>query len=246
MKKGTITYSLLSIVIALAFIACKKDKPINVYEGYDYFPNRVGHWVIYNVDSMYFSGFKWDTSIYQIREVIDSFYTDNTGRRTQVVNRYKRMGDTGIWVYQKSWTANLTPTEALKKEDNITYAKLIFPVSTTSTWNGNAFNTSPDWEYSYTTVNSPLTVGGTYFDSTLTVLQYADDNSIWHKYYIEQYATNVGLIYKQETSIVANNIVFGIPDSLTIPSDFIYLLNEGRIDETNTFNYTETYVTSGN
>ena len=258
MKKRTITYCLVSIVIV--FASCKKDKPASIYMGYDYFPNNIGHWVIYNVDSISFNPVLTagsDTFNYQIKDVIDSFYTDNTGTRTQVIIRYKRANSSASWLYQKTYTANLYPTRATRTEDGVKYVKLAFPVAVNTTWNGGAYNALPStyfqWDdtvFQYTSVNSPLSINGVYFDSTLTVLQDNENTQEYHRSYTEQYAVGVGRISKQITEIDANGVIiwfdpnYGL-DSLLVNSDYNVLVKAGRLAQGSTI-YSETYVASGN
>jgi hypothetical protein len=216
-------------VMALLFISsCKKDNkvpPLNL--GYNYFPNNVGHYVIYNADSMVINAFTstTDTFIFQIKEVIDSIFMDGSNRPTQRLVRYKRPNDTSKWVLEKVWSANLTATDAEKVEDNIRYVRLIFPPNLNASWNGNGFNTMGDWEYQYTAVDVPLTLNSVNFDSTLTVVQLNNHNGIQNQYYEEQYARNIGLIYKQITD-ETSTAIFGPYTSGVI--------------------YTETYVSSSN
>ncbi|MGP8215029.1 MAG: hypothetical protein ACLQQ4_05655 [Bacteroidia bacterium] len=265
MKKRNITYFVLGLFMALAFLSCKKEKPAPpVYIGYDYFPNNAGHWIIYRVDSMIvpFSSNTIDTFHYYIKEVIDSFYTNNLGQRTQVIERYKATNLDSAWVYQKSWTGNLTSTEALRTEDGIKYVKLLFPVTANTAWNGGAFSSNaganavfPDWNQSsfyYLSVNTPMTLNNQYFDSTLIVIQDTtpiNSNFEWHQFYIEEYATNIGRIYKGIINLFDPNLSLPDPitgqDSLYITSDFIYLAQKGELQQGSLI-YTETYVSSGN
>jgi hypothetical protein len=264
MKKGTITYYFLSVVIASTFTACVKDKPAAViYQGYNYFPNNVGHWVIYNVDSIYVNPLipnHADTFNYQVKEVIDSFYTDNTGARVQVIVRYKRANSTLAWNYEKTYTGSITSREAVRTEDGIKYVKLIFPVTLNGTWNGGAFNNSagtnavfPDWNqtsFQYTSVNAAVYLNWQTFDSTVTVLQDSDLNLTKHQFFLEQYATNVGRIYKQIISLASASGLIGfdsnaLKDSIYVPADYIYLIKGNRLAQGSVL-YTETYSSSGN
>jgi hypothetical protein len=252
MKRRVIQLISCSMLIALALFSCKKDKTPAVYLGYDYFPTNIGHWVIYNVDSMSYINLKWDTLTYQVKEVVDS----KMGADTFRIARYKLDTATHNWVFQKYWKACLSATEALKDEDNTTFVKLIFPVKLGSTWNGGAFNAGVFWNdtaFTYNSVNTPATINSTYFDSTLTVLQYTDQytNRLSNQYFVEQYATNVGLIYKQiiylkasTTFIIGTDPANGM-DSIWVPQDYIYLIKNNEIDQHSVL-YTQTYVSSGN
>jgi hypothetical protein len=228
MRKKVIQILLCCFVAMFCIISCKKDKPVPPLNwGYNYFPNNVGHYVIYNCDSIVLDKFtgKTDTFLYQIKEVIDSIYPDNTGRPTQRIVRYKRPTDTSSWVLQKVWSGNLTTTTAERVEDNIRYVKLTFPVKANAVWNGNVDNTIGEWDYQYTALDVPATVNSVYFDSSLTVLQLSNFNGLQLQNYKEQYARNFGLIFKQVIDESADSI-YGRYTSGVI--------------------YTETYVSSGN
>jgi hypothetical protein len=231
-----------SIFIILFLFSCKKEQNQPVYLGYDYFPANVGHYVIYQCDSVYFNPYssnkpQFDTSIYQIKEVIDSIYNDNQGRPTMRIVRYKRNNDSISWnnisLPEKVWSGNLLSTTAQRLEDNYRYVKLIFPVSLNATWNGNVYNTLGEWDYKYTSVNTPLTLGSAHFDSTLTVAQQNYSTLLQYQYYEEQYATGIGLIYKEVIDYTCQNLQFSAPP----PIDSA---NSGTIF------YSETYLSSGN
>ncbi|MGL4599751.1 MAG: hypothetical protein ACRCYO_19650, partial [Bacteroidia bacterium] len=73
----------LLVLVLVSVVACKKDKPVPDL-GYTYFPDQVGHWAIYEMDSTVYDDFTNDTVHYryQIRELIESEFTDNQGRRS--------------------------------------------------------------------------------------------------------------------------------------------------------------------
>jgi|GEM_PF-937515 len=266
-------YSFIIIGAGFYFSSCKKDKTAAIYMGYDYFPTNIGHWVIYTVDSVVANpldtgsgGYHVDSSHYEVKEIIDSQYTDNTGTRTEVISRYKRNfspGDTN-WKYQKTYTANLNSKEAIRKEDNVVYVKLAFPFMANgsyTTWDGGAFNSGEfsggsqlNWSEAncqYTTTNAGASINWYYFDSTLTVLRCNNQNLTANQYVVEQYATGVGLIYKkivdlQATTIIGYDPNNGFQDSLVVPADYIYLAKSNELIQGSILNYTETYSSSGN
>ena len=95
----TITCILLvPIGIALLLFSCKKNNDAAPDMGYYYFPNQVGKYVVYDVDSIYYDPFLMNpvTHItppaeykFQIKEKIESIYTDNQNRPTIKIIRYK-------------------------------------------------------------------------------------------------------------------------------------------------------------
>ncbi len=191
---------ILFFCFSVFLFACKQENvsaPIPM--GYEYFPVNIGHTIIYDFDSV-FKDTKVDvneTTHFQIKEYIESVFSDNTNRPTQRIERYRRNNDTTVWTIMNVCTSTLTNTVAERVEDNQRYIKLVFPVSLNKTWFGNSFTTQPKWEYEYTKVNESATINGIKFDSTLTVTQIDELNLIEKNYSIEKYAKHVGLIYKE-------------------------------------------------
>ena len=194
----------------LLLLSCHKDNPVAAIDaGYNYFPSGIGHWIIYDVDSTYYEEGNGNvvTLKYQLKEIIESTFDDNSGRPTQRIERYTRLfnPDTPYdqlpWQIAAVWTSNLTPALAERKEDNQTYIKLIFPPRAGKKWNGNASNAMDKWEYEYTAVDVAQTVNLS-FDSTLTVTQTGlNDPIINIQTSTEIYARNVGMIYKSFRSL---------------------------------------------
>lgn len=194
--------SFIIYFLLLLFISsCKKDKPAPALPdlGYTYFPLNIGSWIIYDVDSVVHDDFKDSvfTYKYQLKEFIESKYTDNAGKEIYRVERYKRNNPTAPWIISDVWAAHINSSRAEKFEENIWYIKLIFPVKENAKWNGNSFNSMDAMEYEYTEVNVSTSLNGNNFDSTLTVLQADELNAINKLFSEEKYAKNVGLIYRQ-------------------------------------------------
>jgi hypothetical protein len=198
------TYFILFLSFIAAFAGCRKDADLAPADmGYGYFPANIGHWAVYQVDSTSWDDFN-DTVYYynyQIKEVIESAFVDNEGRNTLRIERYKRLTDTNSWIIKDVWFANLTSATAERVEENERFIKLIFPVTEGKVWNGNAFNTLGEEEYTYNDVNIPDTIGNFIFDSSLTVKQFDERNLILYRYSSEVYAKKVGLIYKKFVNV---------------------------------------------
>lgn len=210
---------LIFLIIGSTY-SCKKEKAQSVDMGYTYFPNQVGHFVVYDVDSFYYNDFTdhVDTFKFQLKEKTESVFLDNQNRPTMRIERYVKYFDktkpypTLPWKLRNVWTANITNATAEKVEENIRYVKLIFPVSTKNSWNGNAQNTLDPVNYSYLYADLPRTIGKQNFDSVLQVNQQDETNLISKKFYIERYARHVGLIYKHVIDVQSQPD--GVPDSL--------------------------------
>ncbi|MEP7168659.1 MAG: hypothetical protein ABI855_04760 [Bacteroidota bacterium] len=208
----------LFIIISVFFLSCgDKNNSVSPNNDYSYFPSNVGHEIIYDVDSISKSAFKLstDTFHFQIKEVIESTFTDNEGRPALRLERYRRSDASQPWEIFKVWTANVTGTNAEKKEDNITFIKLVFPVALNQKWNGNVKNDMDAKEYKYTAVNSHESFNSISFDSALTVLQKDLDDRIYQKdYEIEKYATGIGMFFRESFNGMYNSQI--TPSMLTL------------------------------
>lgn len=222
MKKINILF--LFFTFPFILLSCKKDaveNPVDV--GYNYFPVNVGHWVTYQVDSTYYDDFTDSVRVYhyKIKEFVESVFLDNQNRETQRIERYKQVFDTTNWFISSVWAMNRTASTAEKTEENQRFIKLVFPVRSGRTWNGNACNTLNEQEYEFDDVDKPYSVNGLNFDSTVTVIQKIESNMIHEDYQVEVFAKNVGLVYKRYKSVdksTNGSITKGVDYTYTIIS----------------------------
>lgn len=191
---------LLSLLLCLSIYSCKEDSVIQLPPVYfNYVPTNTGNTVVYDVDSTHYHEFDSSVNVFhfQIKETIESTYTDLQGRPTQRIERFKRDSVGSAWYPHSVWNSTLTTSRFERVEENIRYVKLGFPISETQTWNGNAYNTIGTEEYYYLSFHEPLSIASFTFDSALTVLQVDDNNFIHQKFGLEQYANRVGRVYKE-------------------------------------------------
>ena len=200
----------LLLVILFIISSCKKESTDPLVIDKSYFPLETGRYILYDVDSTGYSSFDGSVKVsnYQIKEELDSPFIDNEGNEAYRIIRSRRENDTSAWRTIDIWSTNLTDHTAEKVEENLRFIKLDFPVNLNKRWYGNAkIQTDSNqayldgWIYEYTSVNAPLTINGLSFDSTITVLQHDEENLIGQTIYIEQYAKDVGLIYKKEEQL---------------------------------------------
>lgn len=219
-------------VCAAAFFlisSCKKDEKIPD-AGYSYFPDNIGHWCIYEVDSTFYNSFDNDTEYYryQVKEVIESYFTDNSGRQAMRVERYKRPYIDSIpyenlpWVISRVWTFALTSSVAEKVEEDQRFIRLTFVPRKDKKWNGNVYNTIGEWEYKYTSVDEPYMINAMNFDSTLIVIQKLDTNLLNYRIYRERYARHVGMIEKNVIDVYDDILVPGVSVLNRINGGVIY------------------------
>ena len=205
---------LFFFLFGVLFFSCKKDKtveaPINY--GYNYFPDEVGNYVIYQVDSIAQDDIsnKHDTTRYLLKELIASVFTDLSGRPTLRIERYFKFYNKNIpydqmpWSAPRVWFANKTSSGLQRVEENIRYLKLIFPVKKGRKWNGNVYNILGEKDYEIDSADVAMQVNNLLFDSVAVVKQYQEINLVQYQVEKEKFARNIGLIYKQRDSLSIN------------------------------------------
>jgi hypothetical protein len=216
----------LFICICIFFQYCKKTDTVQTAPLNDYMPMQTGKYIHYRLDSTRYVNFgQKDTIIsYDAKDVVDAEITDNLGRSAFRVIRYLRdTASTNESDYAPALTYMVTPTrEGIDvNENNLRYQKLKLPVTEGYTWKGNTylpstpfyvlyqFSNDEDialWDYTYHDVNQSVTVNDNVYDSTISVVQVADSSNVpiqfpdglaYRNYWVEQYARNIGLIYKE-------------------------------------------------
>ncbi|MFM2018960.1 MAG: hypothetical protein RL007_2616 [Bacteroidota bacterium] len=205
---------LLAFACALTFISCRKEETPAVDIGLGYFPTQIGHWVIYEVDSTVYDDFLNDTFYYryQVKEVLESNFTDNEGREAIRVERYRRDFDSTLpydsipWHLSRVWSFTRTNYIGEKMEENERFIRLAFPAREDVNWNGNAYNTIGSWNYKYKSIDAPFTIANMSFDSTVLVEQKREINRLNHRSYQERYAKNVGMILKNVIDVRDTNV----------------------------------------
>jgi len=192
---------LISIGVIALLAGCKGENA-KVDLGYAYYPAEVGAWISYDVDSIrHFPDESVDTVRYQIRELVESAFTDEAGRPARRIERYYRDSSDEDWGIKDIWMVAITNRKVEKVEENIRYVRLTFPVRNDQLWDGNALNDFEPWNYSYAEVDQAYSVEGNVFDTTATVNQEGAVNLIEQRRGQEVYAKNLGLVYKELVDI---------------------------------------------
>jgi len=210
--KKYLVISCLSFSFFMAFPGCKKDPSSAPDLGYTYFPDEKGGYVIYNVDSLFYNTLNLniathitpaDTFRFQLKEKIESAYTDNEGRPALRLERYVKYYNSSVpysgmpWILRDVWSEIRTAKTAEKVEENERFIKLAFPVKEDQQWNGNAQNAYDAETYTYEFYDLPRTPGGILFDSVLKVNHHDESSLVGWNYSSEMYARNAGLVYKR-------------------------------------------------
>jgi hypothetical protein len=213
-------------------ISCSKKKIAqdNSLLGLDYYPNTIGKYVIYDVDSLVYTDLPKDTLVfkYRIKEKLAETYTDNSGmqaiRLERFIKKYdaSRSYDSIPWTIKEVWMVNADEKSIQVVESNVRFTKLIFPVQEKSNWNGNARNTLGDEFYSYDYVDKTETLNGITLEKVLLVKQKDYRTLISYDSKTEKYAKGIGLIYREIKKLLSNTIVANKPVEDRIESGIIY------------------------
>ena len=210
--------SLFSIIYSCSESTVGED--LTIVKGFNYYPLSVGKYIIYEADSIVYSSrsggtcsFGRDTSHFYLKEEVVDTYTDNTGELNYILERYIRYNENDSWEIADVWNTSMSDRQVERVEENLRFIKMVFPVSEGIGWNGNAFfkdttltlggeviefykHWSP--EYEYTSVDISETINNIEYDSVTTIVQSApSENKVNHRYSIEKYARNIGLVYKE-------------------------------------------------
>ncbi|MDZ4823539.1 MAG: hypothetical protein SH856_08775 [Flavobacteriales bacterium] len=203
--------------VVLMFLSCGKDKePPAVNLGYEYFPNKVGTYITYEVDSIGYS-INSDTAHYLIKEILMEEFVDDIGELAVTIERYRSDNDGASFHLTDIWTQKRTATSAQKVEEDVRYVRLVFPLEVGKTWNGNAYNTMIAWNYEYTGIDVPNSYGVLSFPECVEIEQRNNVNFVDQEIASEVYAKNVGLVYKRLTDLnFQNDMITGIDMEMVV------------------------------
>jgi len=219
---------ILSLFILIILQSCKKENEAEIIKNnidFSYYPQKVGSWIIYQIQEIKIDAPSnyYDTANYQIKELFESEFIDNTGNTSYRIERYERDNNNTPWKIKDVWTSELSNNSAQKVEENIKFVKINFPAELNKAWNGNIYNTSSYEEYKITDIDKNENINNIIFDFVLTVLQRDEENLIEKYYSVEKYAKNTGLIFKQNIDITSMYILPGEPYYKRIKTGTIYL-----------------------
>ncbi len=231
----------IAIISCALFFSCAKKKipQDESLLGLDYYPTTIGRYVIYDVDSTIYNSLTQDTVVtkYRIKEKITELFTDNEGQEALRLERFikkynpNKPYDSIAWAIKEVWMVNANKKSVQVVEGNVRFTKLVFPIQQGANWNGNAKNTIGEWMYTYEYIDKTESIGSKQLDKVLNVKQKNYRTLISYQNYTEKYAKGVGLVYREITDILSNNVIANVPV-------------EGRIEDG--LIYKQTLVTYGN
>ncbi len=207
MNKKILSGILLAAIVSITFFSCEKFHKSTTDPTLNYFPIKYGHYVVYNVDSIYYGynpnngGHSEFCTKYEIKSqmkyaVTDTF-RDAEDRLSYVVDVYSRPYIGGYWTENSVILVTLTPTTVtnllapvtyslLYTQDRTQYVKLMFPIQNGYSWKGNQnaevndafFAYLKNWNYTYQNMGKSYFNGQVEFDNTVTCLE--DDESVYY------------------------------------------------------------------
>lgn len=198
----------MKIKLYFFLIIINSCKPI-VYEEtnffYDYYPLQIGQEKEFFVTNIVHNSFGKDTSTYYLKEIMTEYNINLEGDTVYKVERYWKLDSSLSYEIKDVWTSKKNLSVACLNEENITYTKLIFPLSLNIYWNGNAYNNLGYQEYFVESLNVPFKINNQIFDSTVTVIQNYKSNLLEFENAKEIYAKGIGLIYKEDVQVEINS-----------------------------------------
>lgn len=195
--------ALLVLFLVILLSACKEEQSdISIDPGYGFFPLAYGQYHIYEVEEVTFSTFSIDTASFFLQEKITDSLVSGDGSIRYLLSRYKSQ-DTLTWVLDSVWTVQRHKESLVVTENNLPLVKLVFPVLSGKTWNGNALNIYDSDSYFY--ADEPgRTVAGqdvAVSDIIRVVLEDIPENLVKQDERSEVYARGVGLVEKDYYSL---------------------------------------------
>ncbi|MEL7021023.1 MAG: hypothetical protein AAGK47_05405 [Bacteroidota bacterium] len=183
-------------------------------DGKAYFPITVGQTMIYQVDSInYFSnGALLDSTRSYVREEITELLTDTNGEERYKLERSVRRDSTQEWQIADVWVVSRDDAGVYRTEENLRFIKLVFPLTENRIWRHNAFideNISVvvksgevmqpyiNWRSSVSSLTDTVNLSNAAYTDVAVVIQADEDNLIQRRYVEENYAKDVGLIYRE-------------------------------------------------
>ena len=210
---------LIICLVLLGFVACRLndvDEAFNIKAGYEYYPLKVGKYLVYKVDSITYDNVNNQTvkigASRYVKELVADTFRNSLNELVYKLERYDKVDLNDPWELRNVWSASRQEEQLVKTEDNFRFIKLVFPIRKGKSWNGNAYfdpttiiqvadesvEVFKNWNYNYTSIDKPETINGIRYDSVAVVSQVDDQNNLIElRFSKEKYAKNIGLVSKE-------------------------------------------------
>lgn len=218
--KRAFLYSFAALCSIVLLAACQKTtEPFKTESLEDYYPLKIGKYIIYQLDSTvllpFGSGFK--VTSFQVKDEVDAEITDASDRKSFRMIRYL-LTDTIHQIWKPIGSFLITPLDKsveLVDDNNHRTIKLQLPIVNDFSWKGNKYidTYSPgtniqyldNWEFSYQNINEPFQTLQQQVSETIFVLHRDEkigieadkQNYFEQNYSVEVFGKGIGLIYKE-------------------------------------------------
>lgn len=193
------------------FVGCateKVDDKNDAIIGLDYYPLEIGSYVIYDVKESIFR-YNFDSTStdeikneYQLKEKVADSFVGASNETILRLERYKRPNENTEWQIDSVWSIRKNNYNVIRKENNIDFVVLTFPVRTGNSWDGNMYNTNGGTAgrqqdiYTITQRGIDVTINKKRLKDCAVVLQNDDSTCLNVDFRQEIFARNIGLVYK--------------------------------------------------
>ena len=220
MRKLLIPFLLFFVFLA----SCKKETTTipDMVSGQNFYPAQIGKYIVYNCDSTIYDDFTATTTVHSgtLRYLVTDTFRNSGNQLSYTVSvQYMPKDSTE---YMQNDVIAVTPTsgQVVVVEKNISFIKMVFPVSNNKSWNGNALIPIDDldptfaefndnaWNYTYANFDTDFQPSTKLYNHTVTINEINDtlnnpdiDSSAYafKNYKQEIYGYNVGLVYRERT-----------------------------------------------
>jgi hypothetical protein len=196
------TVFLLILFFMIFLISCKKsDIIITTSLNTEYYPLKIGNYIIYDVDSTSFN-VHVSKHNYELKELVADTFYDQEKRLNYRIERYQRFVNSDPWQMRQVWTAIPSEKYIIINEQNTNFVRLNFLVNINQSWNLNAYNNREAENVSYSDFNKLFKMGTEFVDSSVTVIEKADTlNLVLNEYQKRVYGLHTGLLYLYRDSL---------------------------------------------
>ncbi|WP_420578375.1 hypothetical protein [Ekhidna sp.] len=184
------------LLFALFFSSCNSSKEVGPETvGYDFYPLAVGDYRIYDVEEIKYLITGFDTSVYQLREIIIDSIPSND-QTIYLLRRDIRTNEMDAWESDSLWTVTRTSNYLSITENNIPFIKLTFPVKEGKEWDGNSLNSRSELSYYYQPVETNNIDSLSLDDHIRVIIEDIEENVTGVDLRSEVYAKGIGLVEK--------------------------------------------------
>ena len=201
LRKTNLYKALIFLLLVGIGAGCQTNSLDPTPDDAAYFPLETGDYWIYQVtQESYTPASSVKKSVYQVQQKISSSYTQN-GQLFYLLEESTKRSEQAGWQLSSIRTVYKNLQEVVSLEHNVPTVKLVFPITSTTSWNVNTYNANADTLLRYQDTGKAFAVSKLNFDRTVSVLGADDSTLVNQERYRRVYAQNVGLVYSENVSL---------------------------------------------